>query len=364
MKEMERATPTNQFIPNYAIPPGAVLAEHLDVHELSHTEFARRCGRSQKLISDIIAGKAPLEPETALQFEKVLGVDASIWLAIEGEYKLHRAREAEAHSASELSAWVGRFPLRHLVARGLIQQPKTEAEAVSRLLAFFRVGSVDAWHQQYRKATVAYRHSSRVKSDDVALATWLRLGELEAEAQECSEYHEPTFRQALKDIRKLTRLEIKHALSESRRLCNQAGVALAIVESVPKTALSGAAWWLTPRKAIIELSGRHKSDDHLWFSFFHEAAHILLHSKKHVFADENTRNDSSKIEAEANAWAEAILVPRNQWAEFVASTPRNEQMVRRFAEQQGIAPGIIVGMLQHHGHLPWTHLNNLKVKLG
>ena len=31
---------------------------------------------------------------------------------------------------------------------------------------------------------------------------------------------------------------------------------------------------------------RHKSDDHLWFSFFPEAAHVLLHSKKSVFVDE------------------------------------------------------------------------------
>ena len=37
---------------------------------------------------------------------------------------------------------------------------------------------------------------------------------------------------------------------------------------------------------MIQLSARHKSDDHLWFSFFHEAAHVLLHSKKSVFVDE------------------------------------------------------------------------------
>ena len=91
--EQTVANPTYQYNPDYAVPPGWVLDERLDVQGMSHAEFAGRCGRSPKLISEIISGKAPLDPETALQFEKVLGVDASIWLGIESEYKLHRAAE-------------------------------------------------------------------------------------------------------------------------------------------------------------------------------------------------------------------------------------------------------------------------------
>ena len=90
------ANPKNQYDPDYAVPPGWVLEERLDVRGMSHAGFARRCGRSPELISEIISGKAPLEPETALQFEKVLGVDAGIWLGIESKYKLRRARQNEA----------------------------------------------------------------------------------------------------------------------------------------------------------------------------------------------------------------------------------------------------------------------------
>ncbi|WP_406447582.1 hypothetical protein OHB14_61770 [Streptomyces sp. NBC_01613] len=34
--------------------------------------------------------------------------------------------------------------------------------------------------------------------------------------------------------------------------------------------------------------------------------------------------------------------------------------IKTFAHEAGIAPGIIVGRLQHDGALPWTHGNNLK----
>ena len=355
------ATATNQFSPDYAVPPGWVLDERLEAQGVSRAEFARRCGRSPKLISEIIAGKAPIEPETALQFEKVLGVDARIWLGIESVYRLHRAREAEAVDATASVEWSKAFPVRELVERGCFGPTESDAEAVSRLLAFFRVGSVEAWTAKYGRVNVAYRHSPSFESDEFALATWRRLGELEAERQECADYNGGEFKRAMKEIRGLTRAPIREALEHARQLSNRAGVALALVKPLPKTALSGTAWWLSPRKAIILLSARHKSDDHLWFSFFHEAAHLLLHGKKVVFVD-GPNNGGTDMETEANEWASNALVALADWKRFTATPPRSRLAVRAFADEQEIAPGIVVGMLQHARLLPWTHLNGLKVR--
>lgn len=355
------AIATNQYNPDYAVPPGWVLEERLDVQGISHAEFARRCGRSPKLISEIITGKASLEPETALQFEKVLGVNADIWLGIETDYQLHRAREVEAEKATALVEWGKSFPVRELIKRGCFQRPESDGDAVSKLLSFFGVGSIDAWTTRYGLANVAYRHSPTFNSSEVALATWLRLGELEAERQDCADYNESRFKQAVREIRGLTRQPVGEALQQAIEHCNQSGVALALVKPLPKTALSGAARWVSPRKPVIQLSARHKSDDHLWFSFFHEAAHILLHSKKSIFVD-GANGDGSDFEAEANEWAANILVPKKAWTKFVTDAPNSERTVRAFANQQGIAPGIVVGMLQHGGDLPWSHLNKLKVR--
>ena len=356
------ATTTNHFRPDYAVPPGWVLAERLELQGLSHAEFARLCGRSPKLISEIIAGKASLEPETALQFEKVLGVDASVWLGIESEYQLHRAREAEAAHAAASTDWLKKFPVGELVKRGCLPRLGSGADAIAGLLAFFRVASVEAWTAKYGLMNVAYRHSPSFKSDEIALATWLRLGELDAERQKCADYDAVRFGRATREIRGLTRLPISQALEQARSLCNQAGVALAVVKPLPMTALSGAAWWLSPRKAIVQLSARHKTADHLWFSFFHEAAHVLLHSKKSVFVD-GVDGDGSGDEDEANEWASNALVARTDWQRFIATLPRSALEVQGFADANGIAPGIVVGLLQHAGHLPWTHLNSLKVRL-
>ncbi len=97
-------TANYEYEPDYAVAPGWILEERLDAQRMSHAEFARRCGRSAELISDIIAGTAPVEPRTGLQFEKVLGVDASVWLGIESDYCLHLEREAETRRAEEAIA--------------------------------------------------------------------------------------------------------------------------------------------------------------------------------------------------------------------------------------------------------------------
>lgn len=365
------ATPANQFKPDYAVPPGWVLQEHLEVLDMSQAEFARRCDRSAKLIREIIAGKASIDPQTALQFEKVLGLKAHIWLGIETDYRLHLARKTEAETAASDAKWAKSFPIRELVTRNVIDKPASDADAVSKLLAFFGVASQDAWQRKYEAANVVYRHSASFSSDDKALATWLRIGEMQTEREECAAYNKAAFRQALQQIRQITQTSIDTALDEAQRLCKDSGVLLIFVKPLPRMALSGASWWLSPRKAVIQLSARHKSDDQLWFSLFHEAAHILLHSKKYVFIHETNKeigdrepeDDKAAIEAAANQWAADFLVSPRQWERFIASSVFTERAIRRFAKEQRIAPGIIVGRLQHEELVPWSRLNKLKVKL-
>ncbi len=301
-------TDTNPYRPDYAVPPGWILEERLKSRGMSRAELARRCGRSTKLISEIVAGKAFLEPETALQFERVLGVDADIWLGIESDYRLDRARWIEAEAGFS-AAWVRSFPVASLVRRGCFERPASEADAATKLLTFFGVASVDAWERRYGLANGAYRCSSNCMDDEATLATWLRLGEIDAERQDCADYTATGFRRAIRKIRGLTGDPATESLRQAATLCNENGVALALVPPLPKSVLTAAARWLSPRKAVIQLSTRHKSDSRLWFGFFHEAAHILLHSKKRIFVDAAHKDDTG-IEAEANEWALSQLDSR------------------------------------------------------
>ncbi|HSB82571.1 MAG TPA: ImmA/IrrE family metallo-endopeptidase, partial [Candidatus Methylomirabilis sp.] len=142
------------------------------------------------------------------------------------------------------------------------------------------------------------------------------------------------------------------------RLCAESGVAVVFVPELPRLRVSGAARWISPRKALIQLSLRYKTNDHLWFSFFHEAGHILLHGKRSMFIDDGDGSDGK--EAEANTLAANFLIPPAIYERLKATNPPTEPAVLQASKEAGVAPGIIVGRLQHDGLLRYDQMNHLK----
>ena len=341
------------------------MVEHLEALQMSQAELARRCNRSSKLISEIISGKAPIEPATAVNLEKALGLDARIWLGIEADYRLHLQRQEEAQEAENQQAWAKSFPVSELVKRGVMSKPASKAEKVGAVLRFFGVGSIDAWEATYGEkllSNVAFRHSPSYGSDRFALATWLRLGEIEAEGIATQPYDKPSFLKALAEIRRLTAAQSTESLETTQRLCSEAGVALAIVKPLPGTSLHAATRWLSPKKALIQLTARYMRDDQLWFSLFHESAHVLLHGKRQMFVQTKDKQ-ATEQEEQADRWAANFLISPKDWRTFSDVREFTAGDVAAFADKQGVSPGIVVGRLQHEERINWSNLNNLKATL-
>lgn len=80
------------FNPDYAVHPGQVLHETMDVAHLTQTQVAAACGVSQKHISKIVNGKARIGPSLALALERTLHIDARFWCRLQADWEVHRAR--------------------------------------------------------------------------------------------------------------------------------------------------------------------------------------------------------------------------------------------------------------------------------
>ena len=351
-----------RYQPDYATHPGEVLEEHLAVAGMTKAEFAARCGRPTKTISEIIHGKAAITAETALQFERVLGRPASLWQNLEATYRLRLAERGETTALAAHANWAKRFPVKSLVQAGAIEEPKDDADLVKKLLRFFGVGSIAGWKASFGEMQVAYRRSPSFSAAPESVTAWMRRGELEAAAIDCRPFDAKRLRAALGEARILCAGSATDVHVELVRLCADSGVALTFIPELPKTHLSGAARWLTKDKALIQLSLRHKTADHMWFSFFHEAGHILLHGKKTIFIDEKGA-DHRPLEEEANRFAGDILLPPGAYRAFVAAGDFSEKAVLRFARQQGTAAGIVVGRLQYEKRISYAELNGLKERL-
>lgn len=336
------------FNPDYAVPAGATLRDVLQHTGMTQSDLAARADLSLKHINQIIHGAAPITAETALALEKVTGVSSSIWNRLETNYRDRLARLNDVIASKADLEWLTSLPLKELQSRGLLSKELRGGARVDAVCRFFRVANRHAWERVWRTPLAAFRKSQAFTADAGAVATWLRLGEIEAADIDCAPYDSKKFRAALRRIRELT--EDPDLERQMVQLCAASGVAVVFVPEIPKTRSSGAARWLTPTKGLIQLSLRHKSDDHFWFSFFHEAGHLLLHSKKSTFITGDNTVDQL-AEDEANEFAAAWLIPKRFDAELRSLRTASE--IKAFAAKIGIAPGIVVGRLQRERILDW-----------
>ncbi len=351
------------YEPDHISPPGDTLLDMLEERGMTQTELAQRTSRPQKTINGIIKGHKAITAETALQLEKVFGVSARFWLAREQDYREFLARQVESDVLRPFYEWVNNFPIDSMHKLNWLPQQINPHERLVALLQFFGIAHPNSWEDVWQNSLVNYRKTEAFVSSDYALSVWLRQAEIEAQEIYTSPYDRAAFHELLvEQIRPFTRQNPEQFHPRLVELCADVGVAVVVIPQVDGARVSGAAGWLSKDKALIQLSLRYKTNDHFWFSFFHEAGHIIKHSKKQFFIE--TENDTqNQLEQEANQFAANLLIPPTRYRAFIQSNkPFSRQKVQQFAEQINIAPGIVVGRLQHDKQLPYTHLNNLKTK--
>ncbi|SPD73985.1 Addiction module antidote protein, HigA family [uncultured Desulfobacterium sp.] len=352
----------NQYIPDSVSPPGETLQETLEALGMSQADLAERTGHTPKMINEIIKGKAPITPRMSIELERVLDIPASFWNNRERDYRENLARREEHARLEEHVKWLDSIPVSDMVKWGWIKGFKEKVPQLQEALRFFGIASPDQWQAVTESLgrQVAYRKSNAFTVDNGALMAWLRKGQLDAKQIHCKDYDEKTFRATLNSVRNLTVEPPEVFQQKLPEMCSACGVAVVFVPELPKTRVSGATRWLTASKALIQLSLRYKSDDHLWFSFFHEAGHIIKHGRKDIFIEGSDISMDDNKEEEANRFAAECLIPLSEYNRLVGNAPYSKAKIRELAAQLCIAPGIVVGRLQHDGLLPVTHCNDLK----
>lgn len=352
----------NEYTPNSVSHPGTTLEEALLERGMSQAQLAQRTGRPLKLVNEIIKGKAAITPETALQLEQVLGIPAHFWNARESQYREFLARRQARIRLHDYISWAESFPIREMVQHNWLPGTTDKVDLVQTLLSYFGVVSPDQWQSLWVAKQPAFRKSQTFSSDRSALIAWLRKGEIDAAAIQCADFDTQKFARALEEVRTLTVKppeEFEPALID---ICSKAGVAVVFVKELPRTRVSGATHWVSPKKALLQMSLRYRTTDHLWFTFFHEACHILKHGKREFFIEDHSESNQRE-EAEANKFSGDFLIPPDQFEEFVAQGSFTRKTVQKFASDIGIDPGIVVGQLQHAEEIPRSYLNDLKARI-
>ncbi len=348
-------------LPDWISPPGETILDVLEERGWTQADLAERMGYTRKHINQLIKGAAGITEEAALKLERVLGSTAGFWLNREAQYREALARQAELADLKPSVSWLAELPIADMVKFGWIQRSSQKVLMVAACLQFFGVATVDAWRERYATLGVAYRASPAFEKKNGAVAAWVRHGEVQAETRAIAPLKRDGLVNLIPELRALTcTADPTVFIPKLEELLASVGVAVVIAQAPKGCPVSGLAKWLGPDRALVMLSFRYKTNDHFWFSLFHELGHLLLHGKKLLFLDGWEEGLLPEQETEADRWAANALIPPTRIADL-KRLDTNADAIRNIADNLGIAPGILVGRLQHDDLLPWSSLNELKV---
>lgn len=352
------------FCPNWVSQPGDTIMDILQERNIPVRVFAEQMNQSLDFINLLLEGKPLINKAIASQLARVLGVSEQFWLNRQNQYDqmLGITRKIDERT------WLKDIPLKEMVEWGWIADSEDKVETC---LKFFGVTSVASWREKYEREvdSVAFRTSPTFKSEFRTLSTWLRQGERIGQSLDCNPWNAIAFEESLEQIKRLSKeKDPKRFLPKLRKICASCGVAIAVVPTPKGCKASGATKFLTPNRALLLLSFRYRSDDHFWFTFFHEAGHLLLHEtairlQNHSFLEGLPVGMSQKSiqtqEEEADAFAGEILIPYHLQSRL-GRLRGNTRDIVSFAVEAGISPGIVVGQMQHRGIIERNYLNSFK----
>ena len=129
---------------NYAVAPGEFLQEWIEEegNGITQAELAQQLDVSRKLVNEIINGKAPITPDTAIRLGRVTSIPSDAWLRYEAQYqndcaRLRNDQQLKQHEGI-VTPQLGAY-LRKLGATTATMRDKTQV--LSDLLSFTGYGT-------------------------------------------------------------------------------------------------------------------------------------------------------------------------------------------------------------------------------
>lgn len=341
----------NEYSPIIAIPPGETILESIEAINMTQAELAARLGITTKHINNIIKGNAPITYDMALKLEDVIGPSAKFWMNLETNYQLDKARIEKEQELSVDLEILKDIPYNDMAKLGWVEKTKDKLDRVRNTRKLYKVANLAAIKTSY---AVAFR-LNKVKNEisDYSVLAWLAKAENKGEKIDVCPLNRVKLKKMIPTFRKLTLEPPEVFYPKMKELCSECGIALVLVESLPKTYICGATIW-KGEKAILALSVRGKKADIFWFTFFHEIAHLIEHTKKDFHI--NYEKGGDKEECEADDLARNYLIPDDLYNDFIENyNYKNSVIISQYAKEISIAPCILVGRLQHDNLLQYNY---------
>lgn len=82
----------NNMTSSLLIHPGEMIKDEIIARGMTQKELAKQMGVSYTVFNEILNGKRPVTTEYALLLEAALGTEATIWIGLQADYNMQKAK--------------------------------------------------------------------------------------------------------------------------------------------------------------------------------------------------------------------------------------------------------------------------------
>ena len=341
-----------------AFHPGYYIKEIVEESGLTQEDFAKRLDTTPKNLSLLIRGEQNLSIDIAMKLSRMTGTSVSYWLNLQNAYD---ALIAEFKSKEELAQERLIFSiLDYKYFReyfNLPDLPRKIDEQIVQVRNFLNVATLTVLKKpdmavSFRSATGEMSEANIVKANTmVQIATNIAL------KTEAPKFNKPLFEEAVRYALTLTKDHSTFYPLIKEAFC-KVGVIFVILPNISGSKINGATKKVG-NNIMLLVNDRRLNSDTFWFTLFHEIGHIMNGDYGISFDSE-----SGEQEEIADKYAEDMLIPCDQYQQFIAENRFDIQSIRRFAKRIDRDPGIVLGRLMNDGKVSYDDwsLNSLRHK--
>lgn len=351
-----------------AIHPGKHIKDYLEDEEMSQTEFSKRMDISKGQVTKLINGEVDLTENMITRLSDVTGISKEYWrhlnnIYLEKKYEINNYEkiEEEKKIAREIdySFWT---------KLGILSSSSKAIDKVKNLRKYLNVSSLETLKKpdlltQYRKTT-----NKAQEKNIVSINAWIQTAINLSKEDQVSEINLEYLLKKLPEIKAMTTSDPKVFLPKLKQIFSDSGVKFIFLPYLKNSELNGAVKWVNhSENVLLMMNNKQKASDVFWFSLFHEIRHVFQEKKKRIIITPSMKKmingkENERLEKDADDFARKILIDESEYKEFLAMGTINQKSIIKFAQDEGVHPGIVVGRLQNDGHIGHDQYNSLKVK--
>lgn len=348
------------FNPNWVSSPYSTINEIISYNNLDERQLDDSLKEIEIQLDNLLDGKVYIDKKVAVVLSNFFKNSEDFWI---NKQQIYDQRVANLE-LTEKDDWIKSLPINEIIEEGYIDSKNDNL--YRKCLDFFNVSNIFEWKIKYIQCSnLSFRKSEGFDAKKSSVVSWLRMGELHIEKVMYPKYDREKFEFLLEnEIKNLTRKKNPNTfIPKLVELCHSCGVKLSIQKAPKNCKVYGVTKFSKEGNPLMILSFRYLSDDQFWFTFFHEAGHIILHEKKLLnFEEESITEISEKFkqeEEEANLFAEEVLIPYQLKKKFSLINGNKKNLIS-FSIEANISPGIVVGQLQNKKIISQSYLNGYK----